>query len=87
MKTELKYNKPLLTNDIPHDGKLIIIDNYPQSNFNYIVNKDKIYHAQKGRNAWVDISDNDIARKNLFTFLHDRYNFAGYSDVEKKRHL
>ena len=78
-----KYNEPLRFEDIPTKNKKIIIDNF-SPNFNYIVEGDKIYYSKKGNDHWVDISDNDKARKNLFDFIGNRYDFRGYEDEEKK---
>lgn len=68
-------------NQIPTKNKLIIIDNY-SPNYNYIIEGDKIYYAKKGNDHWVDISHNNTARKNLFTFINNKYNFKGYEDGE-----
>ena len=78
-----KYNEPLRFEDIPTKNKKIIIDNF-SPNFNYIVEGDKIYYSKKGKDHWVDISDNDKARKNLFNFIGNKYDFRGYEDGEKK---
>ena len=43
-----------------------------------------MYYAIKGRNHWVDISDNDKARANLYDFLGTKYDFRGYDDDEKE---
>jgi hypothetical protein len=43
-----------------------------------------MYYAKKGRDYWVDISENDRARKNLLQFLSDKYNFRGYEDGERE---
>lgn len=67
--------------EIPTKNKLQIIDNY-SPNYNYIVEGDKVYYSLKGKDYWVDISDNGTARKNLLTFLKDKYNFKGYEDNE-----
>lgn len=85
----LKYNGPIKLKDIPCKGNLKIIDNYSengrQSVFNYIVEGDKIYYSKKGlTDNWVDISDNDVARKNLFKFLKDKYDFRGYNSGERE---
>lgn len=78
-----KFDVPLKKKDIPTSNKTIVIDNY-SPNYNYIVENDKIYYSRKGHDYWVDISDNDKARKNLYTFLKDKYNFRGYEDEESK---
>lgn len=75
---------PMKFSEIPTKNKLIVIDNYQNSPFNYIVEDDKIYYSQKGKDHWVDISDNDFARQNLFKFLNDNYGFRGYEDREKE---
>lgn len=74
---------PLKLKEIPTKNKLQIIDNY-SPNYNYIVEDNKIYYARKGKDYWVDISDNNVARENLFRFLNDRYSFRGYDDREKE---
>lgn len=78
-----KYNEPLRFEDIPTKNKKIIIDNF-SPNFNYIIEGDKIYYSKKGNDHWVDISDNDKARKNLFDFIGNKYDFRGYEDGEKE---
>lgn len=78
-----KFSTPLKKEEIPTNNEIHVIDNY-SPNFNYIVENDKIYYSKKGNNYWVDISDNDVARKNLYNFLEDNYNFRGYNDDEKK---
>lgn len=79
-----KFDKPLTFEQIPTKNKKQIIDNY-SPNYNYLVEGDKIYYSRKGHNDyWVDISDNDVARKNLYNFLNDKYNFKGYEDNEKE---
>lgn len=75
--------KPYKLKDIPTRNKVNIIDNYSPK-YNYIVEGNKMYYSIKGRDYWVDISDNDVARKNLYTFLHDKYNFKGYEDNERQ---
>lgn len=75
---------PLKLSQIPTKNKLIIIDNYSPT-FDYIVEDDKIYYSKKGNNDyWVDISENDKARENLYKFLNDKYDFRGYDDREKE---
>ena len=44
--------------------------------------EDKIYYSRKNRDHWVDISDNETARKNLYNFVGHKYNFRGYEDEE-----
>lgn len=39
---------------------------------------------KKGKDYWVDISDNNQARLNLFKFLNNNYNMSGYEDREKE---
>lgn len=79
----LVNKNPLLINQIPTKNKLNIIDNY-SPNFNYIVEDNKIYFSKKGQPYWREISNNNTARKNLFNFLHDKYQFKGYDDREKQ---
>lgn len=69
-------------NDIPTKNRLNVIDNF-SPNYNYIIEGDKIYYAKKGRDHWVDISDNNIARKNLYNFVGEKYDFKGYQDGER----
>lgn len=78
----VKFNKPLKKAEIPTSNKTIVIDNY-SPNYNYIVENDKIYYSRKDRDHWVDISDNETARKNLYDFIGTKYNFKGYEDDEK----
>lgn len=78
----VKFDKPLKLEEIPTQNKIHVINNY-SPNYDYIVEGDKIYYAQKGRNYWVDISDNDTARTNLYNFLGNNYDFRGYEDDEK----
>lgn len=78
-----KYDRPLKLEEIPTNNKIHIIDNY-SPNYNYIVENDKIYYSRKDRDHWVDISDNNTARKNLYTFLYDKYDLRGYEDEERK---
>lgn len=85
----LKFNGPLKLEEIPSKGKLKIIDNFTlngrPANFNYIVEGDKIYYSRKGlTDNWVDISDNATARKNLFEFLKNNYDFRGYNSGERE---
>ncbi len=43
---------------------------------------------QKGKDYWVDISDNDYARSNLFKFLKKiKYEYKGYEDNEKRKFM
>lgn len=74
---------PLKLKDIPTNNQIRIIDNYSPS-FNYIIEDDKVYYSQKGRDHWVDISENTYARTNLLKFLNDNYSFRGYDDREKE---
>ena len=74
---------PLKLAQIPTKNKIQIIDNYSPS-FNYIVEDDKVYYSQKGRDHWIDISENTHARTNLLKFLNDNYSFRGYDDREKE---
>lgn len=69
--------------EIPTNNRLHVIDNF-SPNYNYIVEDDKIYYSKKRvDDYWVDISDNETARKNLFGFL-SQYDFRGYEDREKE---
>lgn len=68
-------------NTIPTNNKVIVIDNF-SPNYNYIIEGDKVYYARKGRDYWVDISDNDVARQNLLKHL-SQYDFKGYDDNER----
>lgn len=77
----LKFDRPLKIEEIPTKNQIRVIDNY-SPNFDYIVEGDKIYYAKKGKNHWIDISDNDKARTNLYNFLGERYKFRGYDDNE-----
>ena len=79
--------KPYFTlAEIPTKNKLQIIDNFSPK-YNYIVEGDKIYYAIKGRDYWVDISNNKKARQNLLRFLSEKYDFKGYEDGEKESYL
>lgn len=73
--------RPLKLSQIPTKNKVHVIDNY-SPNYNYIVEGNKVYYAVKGRDHWVDISDNKKAQLNLLNFLNDRYQFRGYEDGE-----
>lgn len=77
-----KFDKPLKFKDIPTNNRISIIDDY-SPNYNYIVEGNKIYYSKKGNDNWVDISDNDVARKNLFTHISSKYNYKGYEDNEQ----
>lgn len=78
-----KFDKPLKFSEIPTNNRLSVIDDY-SPNYNYIVEGDKIYYSRKGHNDyWVDISDNQIARNNLFKHIGSKYNYKGYEDNEK----
>lgn len=79
-----KFNKPLKFKEIPTNNRLSIIDDY-SPNYNYIVEKDKIYYSKKGNNDyWVDISDNEVARKNLYNHIGSKYDYRGYEDDERQ---
>lgn len=78
----LKFDRPLKLEEIPTKNKIHVINNY-SPNYDYIVEGDKMYYALKGKNHWVDISDNDKARANLYDFLGNNYDFKGYEDDEK----
>ena len=73
---------PLTLEQIPTKNQLRIIDNYSPK-YNYIVEGDKIYYGKKGQPYWRDISNNDTARRNLYEFLNNKYQFRGYEDGEK----
>lgn len=73
---------PLTLEQIPTKNQLRIIDNY-SPNYNYIVEGDKIYYSKKGQPYWRDMSNNDTARRNLYEFLNNKYQFRGYEDEEK----
>lgn len=79
----LKFDRPLKIEEIPTQNQVRVIDNY-SPNYDYIVEGDKMYYALKGKNHWVDISDNDKARANLYNFLGTRYDFRGYEDGERE---
>ena len=68
---------------IPTKNKIHIINDFDNI-YNYIVEDDKIYYSRKGKDNLIDISENIQARKNLFNFLNDKYNFKGYDDREKE---
>ena len=73
---------PLTLEQIPTKNQLRIIDNYSPK-YNYIVEGDKIYYGKKGQPYWRDMSNNDTARRNLYEFLNNKYQFRGYEDGEK----
>lgn len=78
-----KFDKPLKFEDIPTNNRISVIDDF-SPNYNYIIEGNKIYYSRKGNNDyWVDISDNDTARKNLFNHIASKYNYKGYEDNEK----
>lgn len=68
---------------LPNADRKHIITNYKNSPYNYFVSGDKVYMSRKNRDAWVDISDNDVARKNLLNFIHDN-NLPGYNNGEEE---
>lgn len=77
-----KFDKPLKFNEIPTNNRVSVIDDY-SPHYNYIVEGNKIYYSRKGNNDyWVDISDNDVARRNLFNHIGKKYNYKGYEDNE-----
>ena len=76
------FDGPLTLEQIPTKNQLRIIDNY-SPNYNYIVEGDKIYYSKKGQPYWRDMSNNDTARRNLYEFLNNKYQFKGYEDGEK----
>ena len=79
-----KFDKPLKFNELPTNNRISIIDDYSPY-YNYIVEGDKIYYSRKGHNDyWVDISDNDVARKNLHKHIGSKYNYRGYEDNERE---
>lgn len=78
-----KFDKPLKIKDIPQEHhKNLVIDDYSKS-FNYLVQGDKVYYTKKGNDNWVDISDNQKAKGNLYNHLQSKYQMKGYSDYEK----
>jgi N-acetyl-anhydromuramyl-L-alanine amidase AmpD/LysM repeat protein len=78
-----KFDKSLSIKEIPQEHhKNIVIDDYSKS-FNYLVQGDKVYYAKKNSDNWVDISDNNKAKGNLYTHIDDKYGMKGYSDYEK----
>lgn len=79
-----KFDKPLKFNELPTNNRISVIDDYSPY-YNYIVEGDKIYYSRKGHNDyWVDISDNDVARKNLHKHIGSKYNYRGYEDNERE---
>lgn len=77
-----KYDRPLDYSEIPTRNELTVIDDY-SPNFKYIVEGDKIYYSRKDRNDyWVDISDNDKARRNLLNHINKK-GFDAYKDNEE----
>lgn len=48
----VKFDKPLKLEEIPTQNKIHVINNYSPK-YDYIVEGDKIYYAQKGRNYWL----------------------------------
>lgn len=79
-----KFDKPLKFNEIPTNNRISIIDDYSPY-YNYIVEGNKIYYSRKGHNDyWVDISNNDVARKNLHKHIGSKYNYRGYEDNERE---
>lgn len=71
-------------NELPTNNRISVIDDYSPY-YNYIVEGDKIYYSRKGHNDyWVDISDNDVARKNLHKHIGSKYNYRGYEDNERE---
>jgi LysM repeat protein len=78
-----KFDKSLSIKEIPQEHhKNIVIDDYSKS-FNYLVQGDKVYYTKKNSDNWVDISDNNKAKGNLYAHLDDKYGMKGYSDYEK----
>lgn len=79
-----KFDRPLKFDELPTKNRISIIDDY-SPHYNYIVEGDKIYYSRKGHNDyWVDISDNEVARKNLFNHIGSKYNYKGYEDNERE---
>lgn len=79
-----KFDKPLKFNELPTKNRISVIDDYSPY-YNYVVEGDKIYYSRKGHNDyWVDISDNDVARKNLHNHIGSKYNYKGYEDNERE---
>jgi len=83
LQTPMKYDRPLKLADIkPVYHKNMVINNYsPRAD--YLIQGDKVYMTDKGKDNWLDISDNDIAKKNLYGFLDNTYQMMGYSNEEK----
>ena len=79
----LQAGGPMTFNRLPTKNRISVINNYSPT-YDYIVEDDKIYKSIKGRNQWIEISDNEVARKNLLNFIHDKYDFRGYEDNERK---
>ena len=82
LKIPIKFDRPLKRQEIPTKNKTQVIDNY-SPNYDYIIEQDKVYYSQRGKDHWVDISDNDKARANLYNFIGNKYGFKGYEDDEK----
>ena len=80
---KLQGGAPVTFDKLPTKNRISIIDNYSPT-YDYIVEDDKIYKSIKGKNQWIEISQNEVARRNLLNFIHDKYNFRGYEDNEKK---
>lgn len=70
--------------NIPNSDKSKIIQDYPESKFNYYIAGDKVYYSRKGVNNWVDISDNNVARKNLLEHLENTGRLKDYNDNEQQ---
>ena len=69
---------------IPNSDRKYIIEDYPQSKFNYYIAGDKVYYSRKGVDSWVDISDNNKARKNLLLHLENTGRLENYNQNEKE---
>lgn len=59
-----------------------IIDDYSKR-FDYLVQGENIFYKVKGGATWANISQNENAKKNLYRHIGSKYNFKGYSNVEK----
>lgn len=80
---KLQAGGPVPFDQLPTKNRISIINNYSPT-YDYIVEDDKIYKSIKGKNQWIEISENEVARRNLLNFIHDKYNFRGYEDNERK---
>lgn len=84
LKIPYKFDKPIKLNQIPTEHhKNIVVDDY-SPNYNYLIQGDKFYYTKKGQDNWLDISENDKAKSNIYNHLNTNYNLKGYSDYEKQ---